>query len=222
MHPVTLAVHNVAPVPTIRRLRVFRPSSARQLAANVANVRERDSVIVARIAAGDDDAIGEAFELYAALVFGVARRAAGNTCIAEDVVQEVFAALWQNPLRFDSNRGSLRAYLGVQAHRRAVDAVRGDTRRRAREERSDSANPPTDSYHHDGMDPAALTHVVREAIARLPDDQRQAVELAFWQGRTHREVATILGIPPGTAKSRLRLAQAKLSEWLAPLALETA
>jgi RNA polymerase sigma-70 factor (ECF subfamily) len=62
--------------------------------------------------------------------------------------------------------------------------------------------------------------VVRQAIARLPEDQRRAVELVFWHGHTHREVAAVLAIPEGTAKSRLRLAQAKLAEWLAPLSAE--
>jgi RNA polymerase sigma-70 factor (ECF subfamily) len=175
---------------------------------------ERDRLLIACVAAGDDDALAELFDRYGALVLGVARRVLGNVAAAEDVVQDVFTALWCHPERFDPERGSLRAYLGVHAHRRAVDVVRHETRRQRREQGQAAG------HTCDGQDQVVVTEVVREAIGRLPDDQRRAVELAFWEGRTHREVAEVLGIPFGTAKSRLRLAQAKLSEWLAPLALE--
>jgi RNA polymerase sigma-70 factor (ECF subfamily) len=178
-----------------------------------------DRVLAARLAAGDDDALDEVFDRYAGFLLGVARRVTGSTALAEDVVQEVLAALWRNPERFDPARGSLRAYLGVMAHRRAVDALRRDSRRRAREEQSGVLDPAF-GRRPDDMDRATLGHVVRSAIARLPDEQRKAVELAFWQGRTYREVASVLGIPEGTAKSRLRLAQAKLAQWLAPVAAE--
>jgi len=132
------------------------------------------------------------------------------------VVQEVFTALWCHPERFDPERGSLRAYLGVQAHRRAVDVIRSDVRRQTREQRE----PPealAGVHNCDETDTVVMTEVIRLAIDRLPQDQRRVVELAFWHGHTHREVAEMLGIPDGTAKSRLRLAQAKLTEWLAPL-----
>lgn len=181
----------------------------------------RDRVLVARLAAGDDDALTEVYDRYAPLVFGVAKRVVANRSIAEDVVQEVFTALWRDPERFDPQRGSLRAYLGVQAHRRAVDAVRSDTRRRAREEHCELMQPRRDERVSDKMDDVTVAEVVRQAIARLPEGQRQAVELAYWSGRPQREVADVLGVPEGTVKSRMRLAQAKLAEWLAPLEVET-
>jgi len=182
-------------------------------------VDEWDHIPVERIAAGDDEALAEAFDRYGAFVFGLARRVACDTGVAEEVVQEVFAALWRHPDRFDAQRGSLRAFLGVQAHRRAIDAVRSEVSRAAREGRHglDAVRAARDG---DGVDDATIGEVVRNAVARLPFPQRRAVELAFWGGHTYREVATLLGIPEGTAKSRLRLAQAKLGEWLAPLALE--
>ena len=176
-----------------------------------------DCFPLARLAAGDDDALTEVYDRYAPLVFGVAKRVLANRSLAEDVVQEVFTALWRNPERFDPQRGSLRAYLGVQAHRRAVDAVRSDTRRRAREEHCELMQPPVEARSSDRMDAVTVAEVVRQAIARLPDGQRQAVELAYWSGRPQREVADVLGVPEGTVKSRMRLAQAKLAEWLAPL-----
>jgi RNA polymerase sigma-70 factor, ECF subfamily len=150
----------------------------------------------------------------------VAKRVVANRSVAEDVVQEVFTALWRNPERFDPERGSLRAYLGMQAHRRAVDAVRSDTRRRAREEYCELMQPRPEGRAWDKMDAVTVAEVVRQAIARLPEAQRQAVELAYWSGRPQREVADVLGVPEGTIKSRMRLAQAKLAEWLAPLEVD--
>lgn len=179
---------------------------------------DADSVLVARLAAGDELAVGELFDRHGSFAFGLARRVTRSQAIAEDVVQEVFTSLWTDPHRFDANRGSLRAYLGVQTYRRAIDAVRRDHRRRAREERVATAARVDDARGvHDGIDAAILAEEVRTAIARLPAEQRAAVELVFWSGLTCREVATVLAIAEGTAKSRLRLAQAKLSEWLAPL-----
>ena len=181
----------------------------------------RDCLLLARLAAGDDDALAEVYDRYAPLVFGVAKRVIADRSVAEDVVQEVFTALWRNPERFDPQRGSLRAYLGVQAHRRAVDVVRSDTRRRAREEHCELLQPRGEGRAPDRMDAVTVAEVVRQAIARLPEGQRQAVELAYWSGRPQREVADVLGVPEGTVKSRMRLAQAKLAEWLAPLEAET-
>src|SRR4051812_1610524 len=169
---------------------------------NVPAVADHDGSLVARLIAGDDDAVGELFDRYAGFVFGVARRVTRSETVAEEVVQDVFTAVWTDPQRFDADRGSLRAYLGVLAYRRAVDAVRRDARRRAREEHcavTDIRMTP------DATDAASVTEVVRRAIEQLPDEQRLAVELAFWHGHTHREVAMVLAIPEGTAKSRLRL-----------------
>jgi RNA polymerase sigma factor (sigma-70 family) len=179
----------------------------------------QDGLLVKRLCAGDDSALAEVFDRYGPLVLGLARRVTGNKATADDVLQEVFTALWCHPERFDPERGTLRAYLGVLAHRRAVDAVRASVRRRTREERVE----PFDSLPMSG-DPAEATAIaesVRQAIERLPEAQRLAIELAFWQGMTQHEVAHALGIPEGTVKSRLRLAQAKLRDWLEPLALET-
>ena len=181
----------------------------------------RDGGLIARLEAGDDDALRELFDRHGGFVLGIARRVTGSAALAEEVLQDVVTAVWSHPERFEPSRGSLRAYLGVQTHRRAVDVVRSESRRRLREERSvardplcvESASGVAAAGAHGEADMAA---VVREAIARLPHDQRVAVELAFWQGHTYREVAEVLGIPEGTAKSRLRLAQRKLGQWLAP------
>jgi RNA polymerase sigma-70 factor (ECF subfamily) len=185
----------------------------------VRDVDGADSLLVARMVAGDEEALAEVWQRHGSLVFGLARRVTGDVCIAEEVAQEVFVALWQHPDRFDPARGSLRAYLGVHAHRRAIDALRRDGRRAAREERSYQLDGSTRCRSGDeaGADVAA---VVREAIGRLPAEQRQAVVLAYYHGLTHIEVADALGVPEGTAKSRLRLAHAKLCAWLDRTLLE--
>ena len=182
----------------------------------VSVVVEGDDVLRQRLLAGDDDALRDVFDRYGAFVLGLARRVCASATVAEDVTQEVFTALWRAPDRYDASRGTLRAYLGVLTYNRAVDAVRRDTRRRAREDNC-LALAVAARVRPDTEDTVALADVVRDAIDRLPHDQRLAVELVFWQGLTHREVATFLAIPEGTAKSRLRLAQSKLATMLAPL-----
>jgi len=182
----------------------------------VRDVADHDSMLVDRLAAGDDDALRELFDRYSGFVLGLARRVTHNEQVAEEVVQDVFASIWAKPTRFNPARGSLRAYLGVLTYSRAVDVVRSDVRRRARETRCVAEDVDLRS-NVDPLDAASVAETVRNAISCLPDDQRLAVELAFFHGHTYREVATVLAIPEGTAKSRLRLAQAKLGVLLAPL-----
>jgi RNA polymerase sigma-70 factor (ECF subfamily) len=179
----------------------------------------QDRLLAERLRAGDDSALAEVFDRHGAFVLGQARRVTGSTAAAEDVVQEVFTALWSRPDRYDPDRASLRTFLGVLAHRRAVDAVRSSARRQAREDVFEAGGVPAE--WRDLADATAVAETVRCAIERLPEDQRRAIELAFWHGMTHPEVAAALGIPEGTVKSRLRLAQAKLRDWLGPLTLET-
>ena len=173
-----------------------------------------DLLAMSRMHAGDDTALGDVMERYGALVLSVARSVTRSTSVAEDVVQEVFTSLWTRPAGFDSDRGSLRAYLGAMAHRRAVDSVRRAERQRQREVRADAMTVPAMS---DESDVAVMSEAIRRAIRMLPDEQRLAVELACWKGLTRGKSCSALGISLGTAKSRLRLAWAKLREWLTPL-----
>ncbi|MGD0378766.1 MAG: sigma-70 family RNA polymerase sigma factor [Acidimicrobiales bacterium] len=179
-----------------------------------------DAVLVARLAAGDEEALAEVWQRHSSLVFGLARRVTGDTSAAEDVTQEVFVTLWRQPERFDARRGSLRAFLGVHAQRRAIDAIRRDGRRTEREHRHHRLHPLAESSPGDAAQNSALSGVVHQAIEKLPAEQRAVVELAYFGGLTLREIATTLEIPEGTAKSRLRLAQAKLQSWLDRTLLE--
>jgi RNA polymerase sigma-70 factor, ECF subfamily len=190
--------------------------------ASVREVGGTDALLAARLAAGDDHALAEAFDRLAPAVYGGALRVLGDGAAAQDVVQDVFVELWNHPDRYNPSAGTLRTYLIVLARHRAVDLVRSELRRMARQERHGrlTAGPPQPSPHEEVM-AAEAAGAVRAAVRLLPDAQRRVVELAYFGGLTCREVAHAIGIPEGTAKSRLRLALTKLEtaldrQWLEP------
>lgn len=175
-----------------------------------------DAQLLARIEAGDDRALGAVYERHIGVLFGIARRVTGDEHAARDVCQEVFAYLWELPGRVDLTKGSLRAYLVMLAHRRAVDEVRRGVRR-ARTERA-LAIPEQFAGPEGAVTDAAAgrwrDEQVRALVDALPEEQRTALRLAYYDGLTYRQVATRLGIAEGTAKSRLRLALARLRDGL--------
>jgi RNA polymerase sigma factor (sigma-70 family) len=176
-----------------------------------------DDVLVARLRAGDDRALGTVYDLYASMVHGIARRVCVDDHRAREVTQDVFTYLWERPDRVDLARGTIRAYLAVVAHRRAVDEVRRSVRRANADSRAATA-VRTEQDQREGHEDQVVDDLAdRQRDARLhglldqlPADQRAAVELAYFRGHSYREVAVILGIPEGTAKSRLRLALGRL------------
>ena len=171
-----------------------------------------DASLVARIAVGDERALQMVYERYSPLVYGLSRRVTASTAHAEEITQEVFVYLWQNPDRFDAERGTLRAFLGAVAHRRSVDEVRRNTRRVAREDLIGGDATNLDMIEiSDGVERSQTAERVRAAVSSLPEQQREAVLLAYFGGFTFRQVAEQLGIPEGTAKSRLRLGLSKLA-----------
>ena len=166
-----------------------------------------------RVVAGDDTALREVYDQYASFVYGLATRVIGDTRAAEDVSQDVFVAFWERPSAFDPERGSLRTWLGTLTHRRAVDYVRREEARRRRAEREASRAVAAPDVEE--MATALLTaERVRAALDVLPPEQRRAIQLAYFGGKTYRQVAETLGIPEGTAKSRLRLALRRIAEAL--------
>jgi RNA polymerase sigma-70 factor (ECF subfamily) len=148
-------------------------------------------------------------------VFGLARRVLGDAAVAEEVVQEVFLRLWHEPGRYDPERGSLRTFLLSQVHSRSVDMLRSDTARRQREVR-DARSTASGQYdvEHEFLD-IAVAQGVRDAMGVLQPSERSAIELAYFGGHTYREVASILGEPEGTIKSRIRSGMRRMQSSLA-------
>jgi RNA polymerase sigma-70 factor (ECF subfamily) len=171
-----------------------------------------------RLTGGDDAALGDVYDNYSALVYGLARSVSHDEQIAREVTQDVFTHLWEFPDRVDLARGSLKSYLAVIAHRRAVDAVRRSERRIRTQERvamhRASAAPGSDVQVLAQSGRAWQSERLSALVDDLPPEQADALRLAYYEGRTYREVAVQLGIPEGTAKSRLRLALARLREQL--------
>jgi RNA polymerase sigma-70 factor (ECF subfamily) len=180
-----------------------------------------DAVLVVAIARYRQDALAEAYRRHAGAVFGLAKRLLADQARAEEIVQEVFLRLWNDPDRFDPDRGTLRSYLLAHTHGRSVDVLRSDASRRAREERE--ATMAADG----GYDVArevwdlALAGHVRQAMASLHPGERAAIELAYFGGRTYKEVADLLGEPEGTVKSRIRAGLRRLREELADAGVTT-
>ena len=163
-----------------------------------------DAGLVLAVARYQHSALAEIYRRHSGVVFGLARRILGNQAAAEEVVQEVFLRLWRNPERYDPERGALRSYLLSNAHGRAVDLLRAGVSRRKREER-DAVAAPEESYDLDlQVWDLALAEQVRGAMQALHPGERAALELAYFGGRTYREVAAQLGEAEGTVKSRIR------------------
>ncbi len=179
---------------------------------SVRDVQDADARLAARLAAGDDHALAEIIDRLGPAVYGGAMRVLGDACGAQDVVQDVFVELWTRPDRYDPSAGPLRAYLSVLARNRAVDVLRSELRRAARQQRHVQLVPPQPGLSPPEQVLAADTvSRVQAAVRLLPEAQRRVVELAYFGGMTCREVAAAVGIPEGTVKSRLRLALGKLA-----------
>jgi len=163
-----------------------------------------DAGLVVAISRYNQDALAEAYRRHAGAVFGLARRLLAEAAMSEEIVQEVFLRLWNTPDKFDPGRGSLRSYLLAQCHGRSVDLLRSESSRRRREE-NDSRRTAEAGYdlEREVWDLTVADHV-RDAIAMLPEGEREAIRLAYLGGHTYREVATMLDQPEGTVKSRIR------------------
>lgn len=157
------------------------------------------------VARGDAQAFAVLYDLLAPQVFGVVRRVLRDPAQSEEVAQDVLVELWRTATRFDRSRGSVRGWVLTMAHRRAVDRVRSEQASRDREDRVGRESPgrPFDEVAAE-VEHAEEVGQVRDALSQLTDVQRQAIELAYYGGNTHREVATLLDTPLGTVKTRLR------------------
>lgn len=159
-----------------------------------------ESALIARIRAGDESAMADLYDRYSGIVYGVALRVLGSTMAAEDVLQEVFLQLWRNPQVFDSERGRLPAWLAVITRNRAIDHLR---KRPPEDDIEDLAISTGINLENAAAQKQAVDRV-RGALAQLPAEQRRLLELAFFEGMTHSEIAAKTGEPLGTIKTRIR------------------
>jgi RNA polymerase sigma-70 factor, ECF subfamily len=163
-----------------------------------------DTVLVVAIARWQEQALAEAYRRHGGSVYALAKRVTQDPAQAEEVTQDVFLRLWEQPERFDPSRGALRSYLLVQTHRRAVDRLRQDVARRQRQEREARLTAQQAQNVEEDVSHLAMAETVRGAFSALEPSERQAIELAYFGGHTYREVARLLEQPEGTVKSRIR------------------
>ena len=163
---------------------------------------ERESELLERVRAGDPDAMAELYDRFAPLVYSAAMRVLGDGAAAEDVLQEVFLQVWRRPGVFDARRGSLAAWLAVIARHRAIDL-----RRRQRPSTPlDEVVVALDAALDEAAARGQVVERVRAVLASMPAGQRRAVEMAFFEGLTHSEIAARTRQPLGTVKTRIRSA----------------
>jgi RNA polymerase sigma factor (sigma-70 family) len=177
-----------------------------------------DEALVALVARGDDVALAELYERFGRVAYGLALRVVRDTSLAEDVVQEAFLAVWRSAGRFVAERAKASTWILTLVHRRAVDLVRREQPRRA--EPLEAAPQVSSETTEDQAWLRLQQTRVREALRKLPDQQREALELAYFGGFTQSELADRLGEPLGTIKSRMFSGLARLRELLAETGYE--
>jgi RNA polymerase sigma-70 factor (ECF subfamily) len=175
-------------------------------------IEDDESALIGRVADGDHGAFAALYDRLGSLVYGVSKRVLHDPSYAEEVTQEVFLEIWRQAPRFDGSRGSVRAWAATIARRRAVDRVRSEQARRDRQ-RADAAvaDPPPPATDEAAIDRDLRTRA-RDALGQLSAPQREVLELAYFGGLTHVEIANHLGIALGTAKTRVRDGLIKLRQ----------
>lgn len=171
-----------------------------------------DAAAVVRIAAGDAAALREVYDRYAGVVHAAAMRVLRDPGAAEECTQDVFVSVWRHAATFDPDRARFSTWLFAIARNRALELARRRTARPL-ELHADAPEPTADEATPDASSAVERRDVserVAEAIASLPDDQASVIRLAYFDGLSHGEIATRLGVPLGTVKGRMRLALEKL------------
>ena len=170
-----------------------------------------DAALLDRIAAGDPDALGELYDRYGRVVFGVLYRLLGVPEAAEEVAQDAFHAVWRRAATYRADRGAVRTWLLAIARNAAIDWRRTKGKRIEREADIDEAAELVEETRVDDRVIADLrAERVRAAVAELPEEQRTVLTLAFWSGLSQAEISERTGAPLGTVKSRVRLGMTKL------------
>src|ERR671936_245546 len=182
--------------------------------------RLSDDALLAVVASGDEDALGELYDRFGRIAYGLALRILRDESLAQDAVQEAFLAVWRSARSFERGRAKPSTWIMTFVHRRAVDLVRREERRRG--DPLEAAPQQAEV----GSDEIAALHTqrlaVQQALARLPPEQREALELAYYGGYTQSELAERLGQPLGTIKSRMFAGLSRLRDLVAEAGFEMA
>ena len=170
----------------------------------------------------DPDALARLYGLYAASLYGLALRITGDRIEAEDVLQEIFLQLWNRPEQYKEARGSPFTWMMTLCRNRAIDKVRSRLVRakghhRASEENAVMSAAESAPDRENEFDAESRQKAVNRAMSALPEDQRRAIEMAYFEDLTQSEIAEKLGVPLGTVKTRIRLGMMKLRDHLKPL-----
>jgi RNA polymerase sigma-70 factor (ECF subfamily) len=171
-----------------------------------------DEDLMSRVQEGDARAFELIFDRHAGVAFSLAYRMCGRRSMAEDVVQEAFLSLWRSGARYDRTRGSVRSWVLGVVHNRAIDLFRRDVARAGKDIADEDAvrrltSEESTEREVERRDDAAQ---VRAALSELPTEQRHVIELAYFGGFSHTQIAGMLRLPPGTVKGRMRLGLTKL------------
>lgn len=176
------------------------PSDNRTLNSKTAIETIEDAILLTRMAQRDENAMEEIFRRYSGAVYSVALRVLHDSGQAEDILQEVFLQLWRGPVAFVERRGSLGGWLVVIARNRAIDLLR----RRKLTDPVEEVALASSINVADEAERNTTMQKVRQAIAELPEEQRKTLELAYFEGLSHTEIASRTGDPLGTVKTRIR------------------
>ena len=192
------------------------PSGERAMRGHAGDTSQE--ALLARVARGDEDALGQLYDQFGRVAYGLALRILRDERLAEDAVQEAFLAVWRQAASYRADRAKAQTWVLTLVHRRAVDLVRREERRRA-----DLLEPETEAGSgRSAADDAELRHrraAVQRALEQLPHDQREPIQLAYYAGLSQSELAERLGQPLGTIKSRMFTGLKRLGELLGEDAL---
>jgi RNA polymerase sigma-70 factor (ECF subfamily) len=176
-----------------------------------------DEDLMALVRDGDARAFEVIFDRHAGAAFSLAYRMCGRRAMAEDIAQEAFVSLWRSGARYDRARGSVRSWVLSAVHNRAIDAFRRDSAKSSLDVGDEGLAERLESGERTDREAERRDDArqVRTALKELPGDQRQVIELAYFGGFTHTQIAEMLGLPAGTVKGRMRLGLSKLRVSLA-------
>ncbi|MFN7927646.1 MAG: sigma-70 family RNA polymerase sigma factor [Blastocatellia bacterium] len=196
------------------------PSDMTELATQTDVARNQDWVArIEQIATGDQTALAQFYDLTNRLAFGLILRILGDRSTAEEVLLDVYTQVWRQAGNYSRERGTPLAWLMTIARTRALDRLRSGRQEMQRKESLDAAADARSLAADPEETTASNEHqrLVRRALAALPAEQRQIIELAYFSGLSHSEIAAHLGQPLGTVKTRTRLGMIKLKELLTPM-----